>query len=149
MDLLNLSVPVIVGGIAGMTLSITGVKQIHELCKQILSDVAHLDEEFFTTLISYGDILYCTIILIGGFFLSELVVCLAMVFESTGSTLATGIVLIGYAILILTLGLMLVLYARMILKTRQITRNYTSSISGGLESAERYPTSLPPPVSPP
>jgi len=149
MDLLNLSVPVIVGGIAGMTLSITGVKQIHGLCNDIIKDVAHLDEKDFSTRISYRDILYCTIFLIGCFFLSEIVICLAMFFASGNNPLATCFVLLGYAVLIITLALMFILYTRMILKTQQITRKYTSAVINDLENTKTYPTSLPPPVSPP
>ena len=145
MDLVNLSVPVIVGGIAGMTLSITGVKQIHDLCDGILRDVAHLDPRSYSTLISYSGILYRTIFLIGGFFLSEIVIGVAMYIYPSDNTMATTIVVWGYGVLIATLLAMLILYSSMIYYTQRIVNPRSS----GFESDRGYPGTLPPPIAPP
>ena len=117
MDVSNLAVPVIVGGIAGMTLSITGVKHIHDLCDKILHDVAHLEEGSYSASVSYGTVLYSTVLLIAGFFLSEICTGAAMLFAQSNESLALDIVWCGYGILIITLALMLLLYYSMLKKS--------------------------------
>ena len=102
--LTNIAVPVIVGGIAGMTLSMTGVDKVHEISSHAFQEATKLEKENFTAITSYNYVLYATFILIFMFFITEVVVLLGIYFE------VQTLVFIGYVALIASLAFMLFFY---------------------------------------
>lgn len=102
--LTNIAVPVIVGGIAGMTLSMTGVDKIHAMSSQVYEELTKLSKEEFSTLASYKSVLSYTFYLIIAFFLSEVIVLGGIMLNEQ------IVVMVGYIVLIAALAFMLVIY---------------------------------------
>jgi hypothetical protein len=103
-DLVNLAVPVIVGGIAGMTLSLTGVEKIHTLSCEVFFEVTKLDRKDFSLLAPYNRVLSDTFNLILSFFLAE-------IFAMGGLLLSNNdAIIIGNLILTAALVYMILIY---------------------------------------
>jgi len=101
---INIAVPVIVGGIAGMTLSMTGVDKIHDLSSTVFHEKFGLEKKDFSLYIPYNSVLLYTFLLIFGFFITEVIVLGGIVVNSSSAVMA------GYVILIFVLAAMLFVY---------------------------------------
>jgi hypothetical protein len=133
------SIPVIVGGIAGMTLSMTGVKNMFEMGKLTFFQDTHLGAQVFTPAAAWGKVLRNTMILIGIFFLSEL--CIFGYFlAGDGNTPASALQSLGYVVLILALLAMIIVYFYTLFDTTHTPPKKMKEF----EAVKKYPKPVPP-----
>ncbi|MDO8872590.1 MAG: hypothetical protein Q7V05_07670 [Methanoregula sp.] len=134
-DLVNLAIPVIVGGIAGMTLSLTGVEKIHTLSCQVFYEVTKLDKKEFSLLAPYNKVLSDTYNLILFFFGAEIIAMFGLLISNDLPIIAGNVVLTG------ALVYMIIIYRGITKKIPcpELMKN-TDPIANDFENVKSYPS---------
>jgi hypothetical protein len=146
MGVFDPSISVIVGGIAGMTLSMTGVKNMFDLGRQEFAVKNNIDDPaFFSTesKAAWTTVINNTLLLVVGFFISE--VCVLVYFVSgDGCNPDKFLQALGYFALLFTLGLMIAIYILTVWDFQRPPKKLKE-----LDSMTDYPEPQPPSIAPP
>lgn len=147
MGIFDPSISVIVGGIAGMTLSMTGVKNMFDLGRQEFSVKNNLDDPaLFSTQskAAWTKVINNTILLVIGFFISEIFVFVYFLSGDGCSDPNKILQALGYVALLLTLALMIAIYCVTVWDFQRPPKKIEE-----LDSITEYPEPEPPSKSPP